>query len=208
MLNNFNENLDDWIGDQHTVEVSQKYLSTMAIEVMLLLLFLRMLTLFCLQRLSWIGTVPPHMHSAAGPALTQGIVGIPLTQGVISPPLTHGIVGTHLTHGIVGPHLTHGIVGLPSTQGVIGPPSTQGIVSLPSTQGIVSPPLTQDIIGPSSFTPTIGILTSSQSFLGSSQGSSIDIPHALPPTLMTIGMSSQDVPAIGLCHSFMCLDFY
>ena len=192
MLNDLNKNPDDWIDDQHTVEVSQKSSSTMTIEVMLLLLFPRMFTLFHLQRPFWIGTVPPHMHgaaggapsgqSAAGPALTQGIVGIPLTQGVVSPPLTCGVIG---------PPSTQGVVSLPSTQGVTSPPSTQGIVSLPltqsitspsSTQGIVTPPSTQDVIGPSSFTPGIVILTLCQSFLGSSQGSSVNVPHA-PPQL-------------------------
>ena len=182
ILNNFNKNLDDWIDDQYTVEVSQKSSSTMTIEVMLLLLFPRMFTLFHLQRPFWIGTVPPHMHGAAGGALSG--------------------------QSAAGPTLTQGIVGIPLTQGVISPPSTQGIISLPLTQGVITPPSTQDVIGPSSFTPSISILTLCQSFLGSIQGSSINVPHPPPPTLTTVGVSSQDIPAIGLCHSFVCLVFY
>ena len=182
ILNDFNKNPDDWIDDQHTVEVSQKSSSTMTIEVMLLLLFPRMFTLFCSQRPFWIGTVPPHMHGAAG--------GAPSGQSA------------------AGPTLTQGVVGIPLTQGVISPPSTQGVISLPLTQGVITPPSTQDVVGPSSFTPGISILTLCQSFLGSSQGSSVDVPHAPPPTPTTVGASSQDVPAIGLCHSFACPDFY
>ena len=218
MLDDLNENPDNWIDDQHTVEVSQKSSSAMTIEVMLLLLFPRMFTLFRLQRLFWIGTVPPHMHgaaggaplgqSAAGPTLTQGIVGIPLTQGVVSPPLTHGVIGPPSTQGVVSLPSTQGVTSPPSTQGIVSLPLTQSVTSPPSTQGIVTPPSTQDVVGPSSFTPSIVILTLCESFLGSSQGSSVDVPHAPPPTLTTVGASSWDIPAIGLCHSFMCLDFY
>ena len=209
ILNDLNKNPDDWIDDQHTVEVSQKSSSAMTIEVMLLLLFPRMFTLFRSQRPFWIGTVPPHMHgaaggapsgqSAAGPTLTQGVVGIPLTQGVVSPPSTQGVVSLPSTQGVTSP---------PSTQSVTSPPLTQGIVTPPLIQGIVTPPSTQDVIGPSSFTPGISILTLCQSFLGSSQGSSVDVPHAPPPTPTTVGASSWDIPAIGLCHLFMCPVFY
>jgi len=227
ILDDLNENPDDWIDDQHTVEVSQKSSSAMTIEVMLLLLFPRMFTLFRLQRPFWIGTVPPHMHgaaggapsgqSAAGPTLTQGVVGIPLTQGVVSPPSTQGVVSLPSTQGVTSPPSTQGVVSLPSTQsvtsppltqGVVTPPLTQGVVTPPLTQGIVTPPSTQDVVGPSSFTPGISILTLCQSFLGSSQGSSVDVPHAPPPTPTTVGASSRDIPAIGLCHLFVCPVFY
>ena len=112
----------------------------MTIEVMLLLLFPRMFTLFCLQRLFWIGTVPPHMHGAAG--------GAPLGQSAAGPTLIQGVVGIPFTQGVISPPSTQGVVSLPLTQGVTSPPSTQGVVSLPLTQSITSPPLTQGVITP------------------------------------------------------------
>jgi len=56
--------------------------------------------------------------------------------------------------------------------------------------------------------PSIGGLTSSQSFGGSSQASSIDVPSAPPSTPTTIDGSNLDIPASptpGLCDPYVSI---
>jgi len=99
--------------------------------------------------------------------------------------------------------------------------SVAGGSSSTSTQNITGPPLMQGRIGISFSTldvgrstptmPSVGGLTSTQHFSGSSPASSIDIPHAPPSTPTNIGVSCQHVPAAptpGLYQSYMCLYVY
>ena len=114
------ENLDDWFGDQPTVELTQKnpskFSEGMAIEVSLLVCyFVQMLRQFFSQRPTWNSVGPSLGLSAAGPS------------SMLDPSLGLHVAGLSLTLSGTGPALTQGTIGLNSSM-----PSVGGLTAMQS----------------------------------------------------------------------------
>ena len=188
MLDDFNvgnnaENVDDWVSDEHIVELSRKNPSkiseAMAIEVNQRCRTQGMiLTQVCSQRPTLIG---------AGPSSMLSIAGSPLVEGVIGP------VGMQSVGGST-----------PSTPSVLGLMSTQSLSEFSQPSSIYTPlgGSSQD----SSNDIPLGVFDQGSSVdtpLGvSGQGNGVDMP---------LVVSNQGIPAtgtLGLYHAYGCAYVY
>ena len=184
VLNDFNvgnnaEDVDDWVSDEHIVELSHKNPSkiskAMAIEVNQCCRTQGMiLTQVCSQRLTLIG---------AGPSSMLSIAGSPLGEGIIGPIGMQSVGGS-----------------MPSMPSILGLMSTQSSSEFSQPSSVYMPlgGSSQD----SSNDIPLGVFDQGSSInmpLGvSSQGNGVDMPLVI---------SNQGIPAtgtLGLYHTYGC----